>query len=56
MESPSQFDRNDATSPPHPGEEPEPERTYSGDMVLLFLFFAIAAVLGLLLVARSQAG
>jgi len=33
-----------------------PERTYSGDMVLLVLFFILVAVLGLLFFARSQVG
>lgn len=56
MESPDHLDGRDGTTSPHSDEQPVPERTYSGDMVLLFLFFAIAAVLGLLFFARSQVG
>lgn len=40
-----------ADAPPH--EDPA-ERTYSGDMVLLVLFVAIAIVVGLLLFAHRQ--
>lgn len=43
--------------PPDPSEDaPHEERTYSGDMVLLVLFVAIACVVGVLLFASRQAG
>lgn len=41
---------------PSGDREPPADRTYSGDMVLLVLFFILAAVLGLLFFARSQVG
>ena len=40
---------------PTDDERPPPEdRTYSGDMVLLVLFFAIAAIFALLLFVNRQ--
>jgi hypothetical protein len=51
------MDRNDGpdveSESTTPSDEPT-ERTYSGDMVLLVLFFIIVAVLALLFFARSQ--
>ena len=54
------FDMNGREDGPDTGKESltpldaPSERTYSGDMVLLVLFFIIVAVLALLFFARSQ--